>query len=272
MNNRLITIILAGGLLISDRLNVKAAGSTPIMIILAERLAELISNGASNCWAMIKHIIIIILLLLPFSIAYTASNSQLNITIYDSYNSYHKESNNLNITVQPNIQGYNSYTNLNITFAKIAFFQIGPGGASTSTSSTSTSTSSIATTSVPSSGGGGGGGSSGRDIIYIDRPPITETIREIIREPQIIYNEIVSTNPYRLSSVLLTIIMVILLSIRIGSFISQRRKAPYYQYAKMLKKEIKSKLKQGYSKEQILEAAKKAKWPEDFVRDTLDKF
>ena len=49
MNNRLITIILAGGLLISDRLNVKAAGSTPIMIILAERLAELISNGASNC-------------------------------------------------------------------------------------------------------------------------------------------------------------------------------------------------------------------------------
>ena len=97
------------------------------------------------------------LLLVSTALSYTASNSQLNITIYESYNSYHKESNNLNITVQPNIQGYNSYTNLNITFAEIAFFQIGPGGASTSTSSTSTSTSSIATTSVPSSGGGGGG-------------------------------------------------------------------------------------------------------------------
>ena len=49
MNNRLITIILAGGLLISDRLNVKAAGSTPIIIILRQSLTKLISKGASNC-------------------------------------------------------------------------------------------------------------------------------------------------------------------------------------------------------------------------------
>ena len=211
-----------------------------------------------------------VLLLVQTSLSYTASNSNLNITIYDSYNSYHKSSNNLNITMQPNIQGYNSYSSLNITFAKLSFSQ----GSQASGSTTTTASTTVApTTTAQSSGSGGGGGSSGRDIVYIDRPaPITEIIREIIREPQIIYRETVNNNPYRLSSVLLVIIMIILLSIRIGDMINQRRKSPYYPYAKMLKKEIKSKLKQGYTKDQILKAAKKAKWPEDLVRDTLDKF
>lgn len=42
-------LILAGGLLICDRTNVTAAGSTPIMIILGEGLTKLVTKGASNC-------------------------------------------------------------------------------------------------------------------------------------------------------------------------------------------------------------------------------
>ena len=215
-----------------------------------------------------------VLLLASTASSYTASNSQLNITIYDSYNSYHKSSNNLNITMQPNIQGYNSYSNLNITFAKLSFSQ----GSQASGSTTTTASTTVApTTTAQSSGGGGGGGGGGireiiREIVRDREQPPGQVIREIIREPQIIYKEVLNENPYRLSSVLLAIIMIILLSIRIGDFINQRRKSPYYQYSKMLKKEIKSKLKQGYTKDQILKAAKKAKWPEDLVRDTLDKF
>ncbi len=42
-------LILAGGLLICDRANITAAGSTPIMIILGQSLTKLVSKGASNC-------------------------------------------------------------------------------------------------------------------------------------------------------------------------------------------------------------------------------
>ena len=216
---------------------------------------------------MIKHIILIILLLLPSSIAYSASNSQLNITIYDNYNSYSKEANNLNTTFSPSQQGYTKEQNsLNITMYYSFYSPPAASGSTTTTPATTT----------PASGGGGGGGGSSPDteIVYVDRPIpiINEVIREIASQPEIIYKEVLKESPYRLSSVLLAIIMVILLSIRIGSFISQRRKAPYYPYVKMLKKEIKSKLKQGYTKQQILKASMKAKWPQDMVKEELDKY
>ena len=133
--------------------------------------------------------------------------------------------------MQPNIQGYNSYSSLNITFAKIAFFQIGPGGTSTSTSTTSTSTSSIATTSIPSSGGGGGGRSTGENRITIINTDATEAIKELAEAikstvgQNVVYQDVLSKNPYRLSIILLTFIFIFLLTIRITKFIKLKKHA-----------------------------------------------
>ncbi len=187
------------------------------------------------------------LLLVSTALSYTASNSQLNITIYDSYNSYHKSSGNLNMTVQPNIQGYTSNGNLNMTFAQIEFFQIGPGGTSTSTSSTSTSTSSVATTSVSSSGGGSG---SSNNIIIVN-PPITEAIQEIIDAikgapgQDVVYQDVLSKKPYRLSIVLLTFLFIFLLTIRITKFIKLKKHTPQHHIKRRTHKSTAKKLKKA---------------------------